>query len=388
MYLLCLERMRMLDTMNRLAEGSMRTYKSPIHRLQRFERTYGVSILRPSPLVKPSTSACIPLMWAQLDHTLQPGKEVGSTVKFSTARASRSAASAYYQWDLAMSRPEQAMCAGRGDKSWVTPHVLPTDEMAYTQFSIGLKRRMGDVATKSYAIRYPHVAFLDSRFELQFLLATTPVQQHEAATAGTANLLFWLGWFRSREGFSLTRSDVTLTSPLDGPLRGLPPGVGVVELRLLPETKTNSSRVADVIIAHTCWTGLSLGKWLTRRFAFPGDHVLSSPAQPEWNSQYYRSKHVWPNLELLRAQGDPSTAHFTDAEGHRVCDKIYSMHSYRRGANTFVDHYQPAIQHRKATLAEIYEHARWARTGTGEEMHIHYREWELDQRLCLTQLCM
>jgi hypothetical protein len=94
-----------------------------------------------------------------------------------------------------MSRPEQAMCSGRGDKSWVTPHVLPTDEMAYTQFSIGLKRRMGDVATKSYTIRYPHVTFLDSRFELQFLLATTPAQRHEAATAGTANLLFWLGWF-------------------------------------------------------------------------------------------------------------------------------------------------------------------------------------------------
>jgi hypothetical protein len=89
-----------------------------------------------------------------------------------------------------MSRPEQAMCAERGNKSWVTPHVLPTDEMAYTQCSIGLKRRMGNVATKSYAIRYPHVAFLDAQFELQFLLAATPAQQHEAATAGTANLLF------------------------------------------------------------------------------------------------------------------------------------------------------------------------------------------------------
>jgi hypothetical protein len=33
------------------------------------------------------------------------------------------------------------------------------------------------------------------------------------------------------------------------------------------------------------------------------------------------------------------------------------MHSYRRGANTFVAQYQPAVQHRKATLTEIYEHA-------------------------------
>jgi hypothetical protein len=52
------------------------------------EWDYDVSILQPSPLAKPSTSACILLMWAQLelDHTLKPGKEAGSTVKFSTAR--------------------------------------------------------------------------------------------------------------------------------------------------------------------------------------------------------------------------------------------------------------------------------------------------------------
>jgi hypothetical protein len=66
----------------------------------------------------------------------------------------------------------------------------------------------------------------------------------------------------------------------------------------------------------------------------------------------------------------------------------FTMHSYQCGANTFIAHYQPAIQHRKATLAKIYEHARWARTGTGEEMHIHYQEWDLDQRICLTQRCM
>ena len=36
-HLLCLERMRILDTMNRLAENSHRTYKYPIRRVQQFE---------------------------------------------------------------------------------------------------------------------------------------------------------------------------------------------------------------------------------------------------------------------------------------------------------------------------------------------------------------
>jgi hypothetical protein len=78
-HLLRLERMRMLDTMNRLAEGSMRTYKYPLRRVQTFETRFGVRILRPTLMAKPSTSPCIPLMWAQLDHTLRPGKEQGST---------------------------------------------------------------------------------------------------------------------------------------------------------------------------------------------------------------------------------------------------------------------------------------------------------------------
>ena len=47
-HLLRLERMRMLDIMNRLAEGSMRTYKYPLRRIQTFEGRFGVRILRPT----------------------------------------------------------------------------------------------------------------------------------------------------------------------------------------------------------------------------------------------------------------------------------------------------------------------------------------------------
>jgi hypothetical protein len=152
-HLLTLERMRILDTMNRLAEGSHKTYKSPILRIQRFESLYQVRILRPTFLDAPSRSACIPLMWAQLAHTLQPGRAEGSRVKFSSARQSRSAVSAFYMWDLAMSRPEQAIAAGQG--SHVALHVLPTEELCYTHFSAGLRRRMGDSSKKSAAPPVP-----------------------------------------------------------------------------------------------------------------------------------------------------------------------------------------------------------------------------------------
>ena len=392
-HLLRLERMRILDTMNRLAEGSHNTYKYPIRRIQRFEATFGVRILRPTPLVAPSSSACIPLMWSQLDHTLQPGKTEGSHVKFSSARQTRSAVSTFYQWDLAISRPEQAMAAGKGkgERSLTTPHVLPTEELCYTHFSSGMKKRMGDVSKKSSAIRYQHIRFLDGQFEAMFQSALSTTAEHEAAAAGTANLLFWLAWLRSNEGFSLQVDDITITRPLQGPSKGLPIGVGVIEIRLLPETKTNTASIADVIVAYSCWSGLSLGKWLERLLSFlPADgvHLFSTPLERTWTSAYFRTQHVYRHLEVMRALQDPSMAIFSDAPGHRLQDLIYSMHSWRRGADTFVQHFEARCQRRKARLDEIYEHGRWKKKQVGEDMHIHYREWGIPERITLTQLCM
>lgn len=170
-------------------------------------------------------------------------------------------------------------------------------------------------------------------------------------------------------------------------------GVGVVELRLLPETKTNSASIADVIVAYTCWSGLSLGKWLSRLLPFlqtGTDLLFSTPSNHVWTSGYFRTQHVYRHLEVLRGMGDTSMVIFSDAPGHRLPDLLYSMHSWRRGADTFVQHYVPALQHRKARQPEIYEHARWTKKQStqSEEMHIHYREWGIPERITLTQLCM
>ena len=90
----------------------------------------------------------------------------------------------------------------------------------------------------------------------------------------------------------------------------------------------------------------------------------------------------------MRALQDPSMAIFSDAPGHRLQDLIYSMHSWRRGADTFVQHFEARCQRRKARLDEIYEHGRWKKKQVGEDMHIHYREWGIPERITLTQLCM
>jgi hypothetical protein len=57
--------------------------------------------------------------------------------------------------------------------------------------------------------------------------------------AAVTDLIGWLGWLRSQELFLLTWGDVRVTQPRDGPRLGLPTGVGVIELWLLPKTKSN-----------------------------------------------------------------------------------------------------------------------------------------------------
>ena len=67
------------------------------------------------------------------------------------------------------------------------------------------------------------------------------------AAAAVAHLVLWLGWLRSTETFSLNWDVVSVTPPKDGPCKGLPNGVGVMELHLLPETKSNRTRVGDFL---------------------------------------------------------------------------------------------------------------------------------------------
>ena len=386
--LLMLERMRMLDSMHRLAEGSQETYKYRLRRVRRFEGMYGVEILTPTKLSKPPVTKAIPLMWTQLEYTLQPGKKPETRIKFSSARGLRSACSSYYQWDAFMCEHTSENQEG----ILLDQRVIPTEELRYTFMSKGMQRRMGTNSKQAQAMQYQHVKFLDEQYERSFAGTTDPAQQQEIAAAATANLLFWLGWLRGGERFGLLRQDVEVIRPEEGPQHGLYFGNGYIRVLLLPETKSSPGVQADVVISYHCWSGLCLGVWLETLLSFPGEPdspLFSTPAKTKWDSRYFRSRHVWPYLEVMRAMGEPSLQNCSDEEGQRIADRFYSIHSYRRGTDSFVQKFRSGIHLRKATTDEMYEHARWRKRAKGstEDMHIHYREWPLHERLHITQQC-
>jgi len=381
--------MRQIDTMNEWAEGTLQKYGGKLQRIRRFEEEFGVVALKPSYLLIPPDTPAIPLIWAQLLYSVQKGKKEGSQINFDTARSLRSAASFFYQWNMQTAFPGQAMRDQR--RNLIVPYALPTDEMVYTLQNGGMARRMGREPQQSWALQFRHIRFINNMLEQMWQGTRDPQVRQEIAAAGTANLNLWFGMFRGGENFAIRRQDVEVVRPLDGPTVGLPSGVGYVGIRLSEETKSSPHRVADVVISYISWSGLSLGKWMDRLLSFPsadGVHLFSTPQKDLWDSGYLRRVYIWPLLELMRLQGEPSLKAFTDEEGSRIRDKVYSGHSWRRGFSSFCRKKRPENK-RAATKEELDLQGRWKpeqRRG-GSMQNLYNTDLDLEARLAITALC-
>jgi hypothetical protein len=256
--------------------------------------------------------------------------------------------------------------------------------------------RVGSESVPSVALLDRHVRWLDRDLDRRYRRTKTPDARRELAQAGLANLIFWLGWLRSTEGFSLRWMDVDVTLPVDGPSLDLPRGIGALILTLLPETKSSRALTADVVLAYTTRSGFSVGKWYRRtrlachaRGAAPS-LIFSSPDGTQWTSAYFRTTFLYPALEAQRRAGDPFLLTFDDSPGNSIAEKYWSMHCYRRGANTEVTRGRLIndIRLKKASDIQTYEHARWRRKRSSKVIDAIYRQWTIPDRITLTLLCM
>jgi hypothetical protein len=392
-HLLMFERMRMIDAMNWWQHRTLQHYGPHLKYLFQFDRFYGVRSLQPSPLARPPRTPAIPIMWSLLNYSLRYNKD-GARIKHQTVRGIKSAASLYYALDMQMAFPRQVLRDSQ-QRGIVMERVSPMDEAGTTFGTKGMARRMGTESKPSWALAHIHIAYIDARLEEAFLRAL-PEDQHELACAGCSNVMAYLGWLRSGEMFESQREDVTLTPPDEGPLRGLPEGMGAVEFSLGDETKSDPCKTADVVMAWETLSGLQLGKWMERLFAHSpskGGKLFSTTAQPHWTSRHFREQYAWPFLEQMRREGEPTLKVFGTARGKRIKDKVYSLHSWRRAGRSRVSrpprHNEPNPPGtRVATLIEIYEHGRWRCKGKSEDMPSHYNQWDLADRLPISLFCM
>jgi hypothetical protein len=396
--LLMLGRMRQVDTLNHWQRETLKKYGPLLRFLLRFERRFQVQILRPTVLTRPPRTPAIPLMWAELYYSLRNSKSRDGTydqISYGTVRQIRSAASMYYTLDMQVAYPQQVI-RDSARRSLVHTRVSPCNDPGLTFATAGLARRLGTEVSKSWALSHVHIAYIDAYLDKAYQTAGSVGQQHELACAGVVTLLAYLGWLRGGEVFGSTEEDLKVVLPEDGPSRNLPPGIGAVEFRLKPETKSDPTVAADVVIAYETLPGLSLGKWVKRLLLFTshtGTSVFSTTKKPTWDSRYFRLNFAVPILERMRRDGEPTLRAFSDAIGNRLQDKITSLHSWRRGGCSRVSrlpwHNEPRPPGTwVATEQEIYEHGRWHVKPGSETMPKCYNQWDLSERITVTLHCM
>jgi hypothetical protein len=162
-----LERSRLVDTINNWSKGTLRTYKSKFNVLRDFERDLHVRVIPFTPPTHPPNGPAIRFMWAQERYDLYPSdwwKRNGlgdEAIKFSTVRALRSAASHFWTLDLLLTHADQ-LTFGFKDRPQMVQACSPTDQVAYTYFTKGMRRRLGDHPIPSAVLTGKHMQWIDA----------------------------------------------------------------------------------------------------------------------------------------------------------------------------------------------------------------------------------
>ena len=392
--LLCLERMRLLDLAHSWSKGTHRSYQGKLRQVREFERAFRVSILHWAAPSKPFSGFVIPLMWCQEAYSLRPAsgrraRDDAIGVSYDAIRQIRSAVSQFYTWESVITDPSLGFVDTQ--RRLVQVPCRPTDSVGFTHHARGMAARVGTKTRPSVALLDRHVRHLDSSLEALFAQARTEVERRRFALAGLANLLFWLGWLRSSEVFSLCWQDIEVTRPRDGPLVDLPPGCGMLAISLLPETKSSRTDSADVIVAYRTLSGFCVGQWFMRAFslrptASASALIFTNASGLPWDSHHFRQIYLYPSLHAQRSSGDPLLRAFDGSGGNSIEDKFWSIHCYRRGARSHVSRggIYGANRFRRASPDQVYMHGRWRLRRQHEPIDRIYQEWTTRDRIKIT----
>ena len=398
--LLRLERMRMIDAAHAWAPRTLQNACGTIRRTDKFYSSVNLpstyhQLQLPS-LLHPPLDISIPVFWCMESHTSTPSsRSQGLTPSWNSSRIHRSALSLYSAWTAAFCFPHNHY--RDNDKRVLSASsVSPSDNILSRFTASGLGSRLGTESRPSQALTYAHITW-NQKYRSTLLRSCTSLHaSYELVGAQCVELIAWLGWLRASELFNLKMNDVELVPPKHGAIYGLPPNVGAIFLKLLPSTKSSRNKQVDVVIAWTTSSGLCLGYWLSYLFqilhrlnwASPSCCLFrSNTSSSKWTSHYFRTNHLYPLLHLQYLEGDVTLRHINTTSSFDIPYHFYSMHSYRRGAETFPTRKRSGCK-RKATITERINHGRWRIKNTGsEDMPTHYSEPSIEDRIFLTLLC-
>jgi hypothetical protein len=171
-----------------------------------------------------------------------------------------------------------------------------------------------------------------------------------------------------------------------------------VEYQLKPETQSDPTVAADVVIAYETLSGLSLGKWVTQLLRFTSYNGTSIFPLPKSHSgtanisvpilqyQYWKgcvleaSQHCEHSRTRLGIASKTRLHPFTPGGEEDV-------HEFHGHPVTMNEPKPPGT--RMAMEQEIYEHGgRWQVKSGAESMPKCYNQWDLSERITPTLHCM
>jgi hypothetical protein len=181
-----LERVRLVDFSNKWASSTLNGYQAKYNILMDFDRTFHLTSLTTSRLPYPPHGPAISIMWAQEWYMLFPADWQRRhplrerTITFGMGRGLRSAASHFWLMDLLYTHPEH-LTTGFKDRPTFVSKCSPTDELTYTNFTKGLRRRIGDHPNPSTVLLDHHIHWINWYFQTLYQQASTTAQRIEAA---------------------------------------------------------------------------------------------------------------------------------------------------------------------------------------------------------------
>jgi len=290
----------MIDTAHAWAYKTVQGMSNVLKKIDKFFHTYSLPSIHQQlslPILEhPPLDISIPLFWSMEHYTTVPSQRSREEApSWNAARVQRSAISLYTSWWAAFCTPS-TFYKDKDLRLLSDPHLGPAGNILSHMTAKGIASRLGTESRPSQALNQQHIIWNQkarSQYLQQHVLSNSKKYKYIAAQC--AELLLWLGWLRSSEVFNLRIADSDMTPPLNHGRHNLPPGVGAILLRLLPSTKTNRDKQADMVIAWKTSGGLCPGHWLTYLF-----HIMKTLKWYDPNSFIFRCKEY--TLEQLYLQ--------------------------------------------------------------------------------------
>lgn len=394
--LLALERARIIDLAHGWADTTLNKYLNLLVRHQRFRQQFNLPSLPIPNLRHPPVDENIILFWHMENFAASTNtRSKADKPRFNSVRAFRSAYSCYSTWTTALCNPCHSF--KDRDKRLITlPTVGPSDTLSATMIAHGMAVRLGTHTVSSMALYQRHI---ERNQQLRYTELQSRnlslLQSYDLIAAQCVELLGWLAWLRGTECFSLRRADLYVVDPSEYSLFNLPTNIGALLFSLLPATKSSQTEMADIVLAYKTSSGLSPGFWFVLLlktqdrlgWTSPSSFLFRDIKNNRWTSNFYRTKFLFPYLEIQRLEGDLHLQVCDGTPGHTFLDKFYSFHTYRISGNTHCKRKRPGCV-RAATLSEVNLHGRWRVKYQGkEDMASHYHAPSVEDMIWITLLC-